>query len=410
MRILPGLTLVLCLGMAVGARADDTTTPGATGDGATTGAPTKTAHQADLDRLKLEKELDEARKARVDAEKNLEDSERARRNANYPIATVSGIKTGEVNGYEKTAFFADWALSASAQKIADQVQLKGKCEAAEPTLIVEDETFPSKLLGAKFIEKSLFGLLFQANNWIAKAATIKPAPPKAGAGAAKGAKLSAEAGYVQGATQVAQSLITNYLDTLKYFKTDIEFKDAPVDLPLYALRSAVAESCAGAQLPELTSRRTLELIDTAAELSLAVAHVSARLAKDTSLPADFAADGQAIVDTYNAIKTSLQAAAGQPNPLIEAQRALWSRDAKRILVMQVMDQGGSVYKRSNLFFLTARIDYVAAISVQYRLVSLESGTVLAHGVAQARTQLEQRYSRWKVDPSHKASGERYVAD
>lgn len=323
----------------------------------------------------------EAREKLLAAEKKVLDRK-------YPVATIANLKTGDNTGYEHTAFLANWALSANIDKLLPKIALPpdSSCNAL---LVSNDATLPGKLLAARAIKSTVSGLRTGSTTWLVDAR-------KANAAAiAQGDAFKPESS-VMGAFTMAQSLVTQSLDLLKYFRTDTEFKAITVKLSDQSLRSAVAAQCPGARLPDMAAPQNSALLDDYADLLLLGESIRLQLDKDAAkaLPAALKVQGASLVASIDALKTELSTNNGGIPLLVTAAQLLSHTSATHVLTVQIMDQGGTVYKRSNLFFLSPKVSYIAAASVDYTLTSLETGAVAWRKSKQVRTQLNQRFAPW----------------
>lgn len=335
------------------------------------------------DRIAL---LDEQTKL-LDAREKLLAAEKKVLDSKYPVAKIAELKAGDTTGYEHTAFLANWALSANIDKLLPVIT--APAQGCDALLVSNDPALPGKILAARAIKSTISGLHVASAKWLADAR-------KANAAArAQGNAFKPESS-VAGAFTIAQSLVTQSLDLLKYFRTDTEFKAITVKLSDQSLRSAVAAQCPGARLPEMAAPRASALLDDYADLLLIGESIRLQLDKDAAkaLPAALKVQGASLVNSIDALKTELSTNNGGIPLLVTAAQLLSHNSATHVLTVQIMDQGGTVYKRSNLFFLSPKVSYVAAASVDYTLTSLETGAVSWRKSKQVRTQLNQRFAPW----------------
>lgn len=395
MKVMTALAL-----LTICACASAQTPPDTGGDGNTTAQDLQGAAAADddgaaqdprikdlQDRIAL---LDEQTKL-LDAQEKLLAAEKKVLDSKYPVAKIADLKTGETTGYEHTAFLANWALSANIDKLLPVIdaQALGGCDGL---LVSNDPALPGKILAARTIKSTISGLRAASAKWLVDAGKAN-ANPTTTATATGDFKPESS---VMAAFTIAQSLVTQSLDLLKYFRTDTEFKAITVKLSDQSLRSAVAAQCPGARLPEMASPKNSALLNDYADLLLLGESIRLQLDKDAAkaLPAALKIQGASLVTSIDALKTELSTNNSGIPLLVTAAQLLSHDSATHVLTVQIMDQGGTVYKRSNLFFLSPKVSYVAAASVDYTLTSLETGAVSWRKSKQVRTQLNQRFAPW----------------
>ncbi|ROU06725.1 hypothetical protein D9T17_12030 [Lysobacter enzymogenes] len=322
----------------------------------------------------------------LEEEKKLQEAKKNSLGAKYPVATIADLKKGDASNYENTAFLANWALSANMTALKPVLPQDTVCSRV---LVSDDPAIAGKMLAARSIETTVDSLRAATGRWLADAAHAKPA--------AADRNKKNEGGYLSAIT-LGQSLVTQTLDMLKYFRTDIDFKPVTVKLSDAALRSIAADACpGGARLPSMAAPRDSALLNEYARLLIAGESVRLQSDKDNAaLPASLKARGAALVAGIDALKTQLSSNDGGIPALVTAAQLLAHRDASQILSIQVMDQGGTVYKRSNLFFLSPKVSYVTAASVTYTLSDLHDGRVRWQQTRQVRAQLNQRFAPWSV--------------
>ena len=345
---------------------------------------------AELDR---QIELTKKQSALLAEQKNLQTAKYDALKAQYPVAAVTA-KQGEATGVEHTAFLADWLLSANLSSLVPQPGEKDAiaCSLAEPTLVVGGDTPPGpSLLLAESLHANLKALTRSANRWTSAAETL------ARKNANKKKKDENRESGLIGALMMGQSVATQTIDLIKYFRTDVDFKPALTTLPTYALRSEIARHCAGARLPEMAIPSNSPILSDYAALTEAADALRLALALHaTDLHDEMKSAGLGLLTTIDAFRKDLVAPiAGQPTLLVQAAQVLSQKDVRRILTVRVMDEGGTSVKRTNLFFLTPRFSYVATASADYVLTDRESGAELWHATRQVRAQLNQKYSRWR---------------
>ena len=374
------------------AGAPDNTTAATAAEAAA--APAADPRLAELD---LQIALAQKQTTLLTERKNQRVAENAARAADYPVATVTA-KNADATSYEHTGFLADWLLSANAASLVPRPAQADAmpCVPGQPVLVVgaDTATAPSLLL-AQAIENNIDRLAQATRDWVV-AARLEAAAARAKAGAAGGAPGKRESGLIE-SIMMGQSLASQSVELLKYFRTDIDFKASTVSLPTYVLRSELAGQCAGARLPEMAVPSHSALL--AAYASLVSSQESMRLAMGSlgpHLSADMKAAGVALLGAIDALRANLTAPiTGQPTLLVQSAQILAQADIRRIVTVRVMDEGGVAYKRTNLFFLSPRLSYVAAISVDYVMTDRDTGAVLWHTVRQARSQLNQKFSPWR---------------
>ncbi|MBU8975849.1 hypothetical protein JI752_006805 [Lysobacter sp. MMG2] len=310
--------------------------------------------------------------------------------AEFPVVAVPNVKNGDSTTFDQTAFLANWALSANLPKLLPKDD--PPCTANLPTLIVGEGNFAGKMLAAKAINETVNQLQREADAWLSEARS------KAGRKDGDGTR---ESGLISGFT-VAQSLVTQTLDLMKYFRTDIEFKGATVSLPSHSLRSALVKKCPGGRLPEMAAPEMSELLKTYAALLVAGERIRTQLSDEASqgMGGSLKSRGLAIVASVDALKGQLSSGEdGRPNAIAEAAQLLAQTDAKRLLTVRVLDQGGAIYKRTNLFFLSPKVSYLASATVDYVLSNMSNGQVLWHETTRVKTQLNQSFARWSENPA-----------
>ncbi len=403
-----------------GFASDNTGTDASTGapdgqTGATSAAPLPVtpASTSGQDEDGVEKELErqtrvaQKRVALLEEQKKLQAAQLEVVRAEYPVATITDLKKGDTTTYEQTSFLANWALSANLERLVPPASdISRYCEGKGPTLVAGDDTnYASKLLAARMIDETIKALLEQADTWNdAAIADAKKAAGRAakkdGNGAGKG-EVNRESGAIKGFA-IAQSLATQTLDLIKYFRTDIEFKAATVSLPTQTLRSAVAQHCPNSRLPELSVPTKGDLLTNYAKLTTLAESIRARTREDSSagMLATLKAEGLSLVASIDAIKAqAVPTGQSQVSPIVEAAQILGHSDIKQILSVRINDQGATVYKRSNLFFLSPKVSYVAAIGVNYVISDVSTGTVRWQKTMLLKTQLNQKFSRWSPEAS-----------
>ena len=369
--------------------------------GAAADAPEEDALLKEIER---QTQILQKRNAMLEEQKKFETAQLEALGAKYPVATVADLRKGDATSYEETSFLANWAISANLEHLVPPVsEIEQACKGKGPTLVAGDETnYASKILAAKVIDESVKALLQQAQSWdaaaIAEAKANQAAGKKGGSDSGKDG-ASRESGVIK-AFAIAQSLTTQTLDMLKYFRTDIEFKKATVSLPTQTLRSAVASHCEQSRLPELSIPEQSSLLSNYAMLTTLAESIRARTREDSSAAMGpvLKAEGLSLVASIDAIKAqAVPAGQNQVSPIVEAAQLLGHSGIKQILTVRINDQGATVYRRSNLFFLAPKISYVAAIGVNYVISTADTGEVVWQKTMLLKTQLNQNFSRWNSE-------------
>ena len=359
----------------------------------TAGTNGTTAVDPRIEELDRQIELTKKQAALLAEQKSLQTAKYDALKAEYPVAAVTA-KEGVATGVEHTGFLADWLLSANLSSLVPQPGDEDAltCSPAEPTLVVgTDTTLGPSLLLAEAMDANIKALAGSANRWVA-AAEVEARKKKK----SKPKDESRESGLIS-TLMMGQSVVTQTLDLIKYFRTDVDFQKAETSIPTYALRGEVARHCAGARLPEMVVPSKSPILADYVALAEATDALRLALASHAAdLSDEMKTGGLGLATTIDAFRKELLAPiAGQQPLLIQAAQVLSQKDVRRILTVRVMNNGGAAIKRSNLFFLTPRFSYVATGSVDYVLTDRESGTVLWHAVRQVRAQLNQKYSPWR---------------